>query len=62
MNRSLLRFFLPLIFLPLSGVAAAIGLGELRGQPALGERQPADERAGALRDLPSAHRTGIAGR
>ena len=38
MNRSLLRFFLPLIFLPLSGVAAAIGLGELRGQPALGER------------------------
>jgi pilus assembly protein FimV len=38
LNRSLLRFFLPLIFLPLSGVAAAIGLGELRGQPALGER------------------------
>ena len=38
MNRSLLRVFLPLAFLPLSGVVWAIGLGELRGQPALGER------------------------
>lgn len=37
LNRSLLRFSCRL-FLPLSGVAAAIGLGELRGQPALGER------------------------
>lgn len=38
MKPSVFRFFLPLVFLTFSGSVTAIGLGELRGQPALGER------------------------
>jgi len=38
LNSAVFRFFLPLIFLPFSDGVAAIGFGELRGQPALGER------------------------
>lgn len=35
---SVFRILLPLILLSLSGGVSAVGLGELRGQPALGER------------------------
>ena len=38
MSPAVFRFFLPFVFLPFSGGVAAIGFGELRGQPALGER------------------------
>ena len=38
LNHLVFRFSLPLVLLSLSGGAVAIGLGELRGQPALGDR------------------------
>lgn len=38
MIRPVFPYFLPLIFLTLSGGVSAIGLGELRGQSALGDR------------------------
>jgi len=38
LNRFAFRFSLPLVLCSLSGSVAAIGLGELRGHPALGER------------------------
>ena len=38
LNHLVFRFSLPLVLLSLSGGAVAMGLGELRGQPALGDR------------------------
>lgn len=38
LNRMGFRFSLPLVLLALSGSVSAIGLGELRGQPSLGDR------------------------
>ncbi len=38
LNRFVLRYSLPIFLLSLSGGVSAVGLGELRGQPALGER------------------------
>ena len=38
LNRIALRYSLPVLMLALSGEVLAVGLGELRGQPALGER------------------------
>jgi hypothetical protein len=38
LNRFALRYSLPVLMLALSGNVSAIGLGELRGQPVLGER------------------------
>lgn len=38
LNRLALRYSLPIFLLSLSGGVSAVGLGELRGQPALGER------------------------
>lgn len=38
LNRFALRYSLPVLMLALSGGVSAVGLGELRGQPALGER------------------------
>ncbi|HMT81779.1 MAG TPA: hypothetical protein PKD66_15525 [Azonexus sp.] len=38
LNRFALRYSLPIFMLALSGSVSAVGLGELRGQPALGER------------------------
>lgn len=38
LNRFALRYSLPIFLLALSGSVSAVGLGELRGQPALGER------------------------
>ncbi len=37
MNCFALRYFLSIVLLSLSGAASAVGLGELRGQPVLGE-------------------------
>lgn len=38
MNRLAFRYSLPVLLFALSGAAYALGLGELRGQPSLGER------------------------
>lgn len=38
MNRLAFRYSLPVLLFSLSGAAYALGLGELRGQPSLGER------------------------
>lgn len=38
LNRFALRYSLPIFLLSLAGEVSAVGLGELRGQPALGER------------------------
>jgi len=38
LNRFALRYSLPVLLLALSGGVSAVGLGDLRGQPALGDR------------------------